>query len=211
MIRSLYSDRWWMGCYILVQPLRTRLRMSTQHGRHEQGVTSWSDYILTLIRIRMWIYDNFSTSVNIRDRAIDTVIRCILIQQGAPPLFSSEIGGVCALWAHLVYSHDVFTKYLTDTIVDVYDRHTCDLLWYISLSFNPLKGTLKLQTDRPFHSNTVIGTLADGRWWVDCYIWYSEEGPGGLRPRPVRLRCTKCNSPPINGQCTNFILFDVAL
>ena len=24
-------------------------------------------------------------------------------------------------------------------------------------------------------------------------------------------RCTKCNSPPINGQCTNFILFDVAL
>jgi len=24
-------------------------------------------------------------------------------------------------------------------------------------------------------------------------------------------RFTKCNSPPINGQCTNFILFDVAL
>jgi len=23
--------------------------------------------------------------------------------------------------------------------------------------------------------------------------------------------CTKCNSPPINGQCTNFILFHVAL
>ena len=24
-------------------------------------------------------------------------------------------------------------------------------------------------------------------------------------------RCTKCNNPPINGQCTNFMLFDVAL
>ena len=24
-------------------------------------------------------------------------------------------------------------------------------------------------------------------------------------------RCTKCNSPPINGQCINFILFDLAL
>ena len=24
-------------------------------------------------------------------------------------------------------------------------------------------------------------------------------------------RSTKCNSPPINGQCTNFILFDVAI
>jgi len=23
--------------------------------------------------------------------------------------------------------------------------------------------------------------------------------------------CTKCNSPPINGQCTNFISFDVTL
>jgi len=27
----------------------------------------------------------------------------------------------------------------------------------------------------------------------------------------VIRRCTKCSSPPINGQCTNFILFDVAL
>jgi len=24
-------------------------------------------------------------------------------------------------------------------------------------------------------------------------------------------RSTKCNSPPINSQCTNFVLFDVAL
>jgi len=32
-------------------------------------------------------------------------------------------------------------------------------------------------------------------------------------PRPVPSRCTKCNSHslPINIQCTNFILFDVAL
>ena len=32
--------------------------------------------------------------------------------------------------------------------------------------------------------------------------WYTAQAP------PC---CTKCNSPPINGQCTNFILFDVAL
>ena len=32
-------------------------------------------------------------------------------------------------------------------------------------------------------------------------------------PAKAHPRCTKCNSPPINGQCTNFIiiLFDVAL
>jgi len=29
--------------------------------------------------------------------------------------------------------------------------------------------------------------------------------------RPVPPRCTKCNSPPVNGQCIDFILFDVAL
>ena len=41
----------------------------------------------------------------------------------------------------------------------------------------------------------------------------SEEGLGGLQPCPTQAppRCTKCNSPPINGQCTNFVFFDVKL
>jgi len=58
-------------------------------------------------------------------------------------------------------------------------------------------GTLQLKTDGPLYSNTVIGTQAVNGWAV---------GPTQYPPR-----CTKCNSPPINGQCTNFILFDVAL
>jgi len=33
----------------------------------------------------------------------------------------------------------------------------------------------------------------------------------GWGPAQSPPRCTKCSSPPINGQCTNFILFDVAL
>jgi len=33
----------------------------------------------------------------------------------------------------------------------------------------------------------------------------------GWSPTQSPHCCTKCNSPPINGQCTNFILFDVAL
>ena len=51
-----------------------------------------------------------------------------------------------------------------------------------------------------------------GRWWVCCYILYSEEGPGwaGAPPSPL-LALPICNSSPINGQCTNFILFDAAL
>jgi len=49
-----------------------------------------------------------------------------------------------------------------------------------------------------------------GRWWVGCYIWYREKGAwAGCGQSPPR--CSKCNSPPINGQCTNFVLFDVTL
>jgi len=33
----------------------------------------------------------------------------------------------------------------------------------------------------------------------------------GPQPAQAPPRCTKCNSPLINGQCTNFVLFDVAL
>jgi len=61
--------------------------------------------------------------------------------------------------------------------------------------FNRLIATLKPQSNGPSYSNTVIGTLAVDGWDVS-YIWYSEEGTA----RPGRS-CTKCNSPPINGQC----------
>ena len=32
-----------------------------------------------------------------------------------------------------------------------------------------------------------------------------------MQPAQAPPRCTICNSPPINGQRTNFVLFDVAL
>jgi len=46
----------------------------------------------------------------------------------------------------------------------------------------------------------IILSWYTGRWWVGCYIWYSEEG---LQPAQAPPRCTRSNSPPINGQCTN--------
>ena len=48
------------------------------------------------------------------------------------------------------------------------------------------------------------------RWLVFFKYWYSE-GAGRAATRPVPSRCTKCNSLPINSQCTNFIPFDEAL
>ena len=69
--------------------------------------------------------------------------------------------------------------------------------------------TLKPQSNGPLYSNTVIGTLAVDGWAVT--FGTARRALGGLRPAQTPPRCTKCNSPPINGQRTNFILFDVAL
>ena len=55
--------------------------------------------------------------------------------------------------------------------------------------------TLKLQSNGPLYNNTVI--------------WYSEEGTWPLSPpMPLLavLNVSLCNSPSINGQCTNFNL-----
>jgi len=71
-------------------------------------------------------------------------------------------------------------------------------------------GTLKPQSNEPLYSNTVNDTLAvDG---LAVTFGTARSGLGGLRPRPVPSSLyTKCNIPPINGQCTNIISFDVAL
>jgi len=63
---------------------------------------------------------------------------------------------------------------------------------------------LKPQTNGPSCSNTVIGTLAVDGWAVT--FGTARRGLGGLGPHPVPSSLyTKCNSPPINGQCANFI------
>jgi len=63
-----------------------------------------------------------------------------------------------------------------------------------------------------YYSNTVTGTLAVDGWAIS--LVYSLEGPGRAAAPSSPLfgpRCTKCNSPPINGQCVNFILLHVPI
>jgi len=48
-------------------------------------------------------------------------------------------------------------------------------------------GTLKLHSNGPLYSNTVIGTLAVDGWALGCYIWYNEEGPGRVASSPSPL------------------------
>jgi len=47
----------------------------------------------------------------------------------------------------------------------------------------------------------IIRSWHTDRWWVGCYIWYSEwAGPQHAQALPC---CTNCNIPPINGQFTS--------
>jgi len=107
-------------------------------------------------------------------------------------------------------------------------QHGCGLfLQFLQHSIiNPLMGTLKLQS-----SIQQFGDWYTDRWWVGCPVlhlvqqgvaWAGSAIYSTLKPQDTRIpevqkpiqappRCTKCNSPPINGQCTNFLLFDVAL
>jgi len=75
--------------------------------------------------------------------------------------------------------------------------------------FNTHIKTAQQLSNGPLYCNTVIGTLAVDGWAVTFAT--ARRGLGGWSLAQSPYRCTKCNSPPINGQCTNFILFDVAL
>jgi len=72
----------------------------------------------------------------------------------------------------------------------------------------PFNGHIKTAEQQQY-SNMVIGTLA-----VDGWLLHSVQRGGawaGCGPAQSPPRCTKCQSPPINGQCDDFILFAVAL
>ena len=69
--------------------------------------------------------------------------------------------------------------------------------------------TLKLQSNGSLYSNMVIGTLAVDGWAVT--LGTARRGLGRLGPRPVPSSLYQMQQPTINGQCTNFILLDVAL
>ena len=55
--------------------------------------------------------------------------------------------------------------------------------WQLTQSLT-LYGHIKTTEQRPLYSNTVMYT---GHWWVGCYIWYSEEGPGWTEAPPSFL------------------------
>ena len=72
-----------------------------------------------------------------------------------------------------------------------------------------LRGTLKLQSNGPMYKNTQLI-----HWLLIGELLHLVQRGGDLAgPQPAQspLHCTKCNSPPVNSQYTNFILCDEAL
>jgi len=78
-------------------------------------------------------------------------------------------------------------------------------------SSQPFNGHIKTAPQRTITQQ--YGDWYTGRWWVGCYIWYSDEGPGqaAAPPSPLLAVPNVTAHAPVNGQCTNFILYDVAL
>jgi len=68
---------------------------------------------------------------------------------------------------------------------------------------------LNWHSNGPLYSNAVIGTLAVDGWPFTFGRLQRGGAWAGCGPIQAPHRCTKCSSSPINGQCTNFILFDV--
>jgi len=82
------------------------------------------------------------------------------------------------------------------------------------MNHEPFMDTLKPHSNGLLYSNTVTDTLAVDRWAVLHFILLIVQQEGawmGCGPAQSPPHCTKYNSPPINGHCTNFILFDVAI
>jgi len=84
---------------------------------------------------------------------------------------------------------------------------------YINTRAELMGGLLK-----PIYSDTTQLNSTRRRVELSCvaingFLHSIQRGgaSAGCGPAHSPHRCTKCNSPPINGQHTNFILFDVAL
>ena len=121
---------------------------------------------------------------------------CISAENSLPFQNSFEC---TVLWSDFVIiRHSNRSSYLLN-VAHLEPGHEC----LVRENFNPLIATLKPQSNGPSYSNTVIGTLAVDGWAVTFVT--ARRGLGGAAAPQASPR------PPTNGQCTKFVLFDVAL
>jgi len=104
------------------------------------------------------------------------------------------------LWCSLPYVYHNVLFSVTVTAAErmtmtraLRQRHCCKSQRFL----NPLMGALKPHISAPLYSSTVIGTwpLMGGL----LYLVQGGEAWAGYDPAQSPARCTKCNSPSVNG------------
>jgi len=82
-------------------------------------------------------------------------------------------------------------KPVCDSLLTGYIFTVCEIsrqkLWKLPFNFPVSFNTLECRCDYIATSNNMTWSWYTGRWWVGCYIWYSEEETerGRSPPRPL--------------------------
>jgi len=85
-------------------------------------------------------------------------------------------------------------------IVTVYDKTILVIVIYDNTWSYTLTLYVHIKTAQQRTAIQQYGDWYTGRWWVGCYIWYSEEGPGRAAAPPSPLLAV----PNVTvRQCTN--------
>ena len=73
-----------------------------------------------------------------------------------------------------------------------------------------LTESLKMMPIDPLDSEDNYGATSTGCWWVGCYIWYSEEGPGwaAAPPSPLLAVPNVIAHPPMASVPITVLLYD---
>ena len=139
-----------------------------------------------------------------------TVDKCVVNIFGSRPFnemfafnFKSHCCNSTFTDAHFTVSKNI--QQIDLLFFDVQHQHFSNLkLSFILVNFSrKQRETFREHTEYLLRLDSVqqfTGDQTERRGaWADC------------GPAQAASRCTKCNSPPNSGRCTNFILFDVAL
>ena len=122
------------------------------------------------------------------------------LQKGGKGLIQTD-GSVCRHLQPPVASHCIGLHPRSRVLMSFLVQELCcchtDASSYCRIhKVNPLMGT-----DNYSATSVQVGTLAVDGWAVT--FGTARRGLGGSQPAQSPPRCTKCNSPPINGQCTD--------
>jgi len=144
--------------------------------------------------VRFWFHDGSCVMYCALDEVDSSVVSCSTHLLG---VYDQKYLQVSEHWLHSVAGWSLTLS-------------RCLRRFSLSPYFNPLIATLTPHNNGSSYSNSDWYT---GRWWVHGLLHLVQRWGNWAGPQPAQAppRCTECNSLSVNGQCSNSVLFDVAL